>query len=339
MLRLLEKTSVLGFLLSLALVVLFNVAINFCFKMNPLISVIVAVHDAELTIGECVDSILTQTYTHIQVILVDDGSPDNAGTICDQLADGDDRVVAIHQANQGAMAARKRGVEASVGDYVCFVDADDCIKEDALASMCSYMQENVDVVVFESEVNDCYNRIEYANALLKFRYWNLWGKLFRRELLDDYVMSVPRQFKVGEDFLCNLRMLSRISRTVVTKPIRKYIYNENNPKSVQKNHIYDYEYERMMIIEVKDTLENNDFFNEIKSSFLRWETCYLVGMIGYRYNVDYEEKWIKDFLKDCKGQKLGFRCILVKIAIRYKAFRWLFVLEKSLKTIARKVLK
>ena len=237
------------------------------------------------------------------------------------------------------MAARKRGVDASVGDYVCFVDADDCIKEDALASMCSYMQENVDVVVFESEVNDCYNRIEYANALLKFRYWNLWGKLFRRELLDDYVMSVPRQFKVGEDFLCNLRMLSRISRTVVTKPIRKYIYNENNPKSVQKNHIYDYEYERMMIIEVKDTLENNDFFNEIKSSFLRWETCYLVGMIGYRYNVDYEEKWIKDFLKDCKGQKLGFRCVLVKIAIRYKAFRWLFVLEKSLKAIARKVLK
>ena len=84
--------------------------------MNPLISVIVPVHDAELTIGECVESILTQTYTHLQVILVDDGSPDNAGTICDQLADRDDRVVAIHQVNQGIMAARKRGVEASVGD-------------------------------------------------------------------------------------------------------------------------------------------------------------------------------------------------------------------------------
>lgn len=306
--------------------------------MNPLISVIVPVYDAGLTIRECVESILTQTYTHLQVILVDDGSPDNAGEICDQLADMDSRIVSIHQVNQGVMAARKRGVEASFGDYVCFVDADDCLKEDSLASMFSYMQENVDVVVFESEVNACYNRIEYADALLKFRYWNLWGKLFRRALLDDYVMGVPRQFKVGEDFLCNLRMLSRISGTVVSKTIHKYIYNENNPKSVQKNHIYDYEYERMMIIEVKDTLENIDFFNEIKPSFLRWETCYLAGMIGYRYNVNYQEQWIKDYLKDCKGQKLGFRCVLVKIAIRYKAFRWLFVLEKSLKAIARRIL-
>ena len=84
--------------------------------MNPLISVIVPVYDAGLTIRECVESILTQTYTHLQVILVDDGSPDNAGEICDQLADMDDRIVSIHQTNQGVMAARKRGVEASVGE-------------------------------------------------------------------------------------------------------------------------------------------------------------------------------------------------------------------------------
>lgn len=99
---------------------------------KPLISVIVPVYKVEQYLNACVDSILAQTYTNLEIILVDDGSPDQCGAICDEYAAKDSRVKVIHKVNGGLSDARNAGMEVSTGDYLAFVDSDDLLAPDAL---------------------------------------------------------------------------------------------------------------------------------------------------------------------------------------------------------------
>ena len=104
-------------------------------EQQPLISVIVPVYKVEKYLHRCVDSILNQTYRNLEIILVDDGSPDNCGAICDEYAAKDNRIRVIHQENTGVSAARNAGLEACTGEYVAFVDSDDYV-DCALFSAC-----------------------------------------------------------------------------------------------------------------------------------------------------------------------------------------------------------
>lgn len=98
--------------------------------MQPLISVIVPIYKVELYLRKCINSILAQTYQNLEVILVDDGSPDQCGIICDEYAKSDSRVRVIHQENSGVASARNAGLQAAQGDYIGFVDSDDWIAPD-----------------------------------------------------------------------------------------------------------------------------------------------------------------------------------------------------------------
>ena len=99
----------------------------------PKVSVIVPVYNAEKYLQECVDSILSQTLTNLEVILVDDGSPDRSGAICDEYAARDDRILVRHTVNQGVSTARNEALELVRGEYIAFIDSDDRIDEDFLA--------------------------------------------------------------------------------------------------------------------------------------------------------------------------------------------------------------
>lgn len=101
-------------------------------KINPLISVIVPVYKVEQYLRRCVDSVLTQTYQNLEVVLVDDGSPDRCGAICDEYAKKDSRIGVIHQENRGLSAARNAGLDACTGQFVTFVDSDDYIERDLI---------------------------------------------------------------------------------------------------------------------------------------------------------------------------------------------------------------
>ena len=98
----------------------------------PGISVIVPVYMVEKYIHRCVDSILAQTCTDFELILVDDGSPDNCGAICDAYAEKDKRIVVIHQKNGGLSSARNAGLRRATGSFIAFVDSDDCIHQEML---------------------------------------------------------------------------------------------------------------------------------------------------------------------------------------------------------------
>lgn len=117
-----------------------------------MVSVIVPVFNVKPYLAECLDSIIHQTYTDLQIILIDDGSTDGSGAVCDAYAAKDARIRVVHQENRGLSAARNRGIELATGEYLNFVDSDDyllpdcietllklCIEHDADMSICTYL--------------------------------------------------------------------------------------------------------------------------------------------------------------------------------------------------------
>jgi len=111
-----------------------------------MISVIVPVYNVEKYLEECLDSIQNQTYSDIEVILVNDGSTDKSKEICGKYCKQDNRFQLLNQENQGLSAARNKGVEISTGEYIVFVDSDDIIKTNYLEKLMQYMAEDVDIV-------------------------------------------------------------------------------------------------------------------------------------------------------------------------------------------------
>lgn len=171
--------------------------------MAKLVSVIVPVYRAEAYLEACVQSILAQTYTDLEVILVDDGSPDGCGAICDRFASADARVHVIHQENSGVSAARNAGLDAAHGDYVTFTDSDDCPDPDMVQTMVDAMEQNeADLVtvnfraVTPTQTKECVMHMQ--DAVLRFEkpdlaavnsVWGtqasifIWNCLYRAELI------------------------------------------------------------------------------------------------------------------------------------------------------------
>lgn len=110
--------------------------------MDPKVSVIVPVYKVEQVLSKCVDSICNQTYKNLEIILVDDGSPDNSPSLCDQYAKQDCRIKVIHKVNGGLSSARNAGIEKASGGFICFVDSDDWIRYDAIEHSVKYAQKH-----------------------------------------------------------------------------------------------------------------------------------------------------------------------------------------------------
>ena len=120
-----------------------------------LVSVIVPVYKVEFYLSECIESILKQTYQNLEIILVDDGSPDDCGSICDKYAQQDKRIKVFHKNNEGLSEARNYGIERATGDYLSFVDSDDWIEPDMFETLVSV------VVVNDSDIVCCGYYREY----------------------------------------------------------------------------------------------------------------------------------------------------------------------------------
>lgn len=135
---------------------------------QELVSVIVPVYKVETYLKRCVDSLLSQTYENIEIILIDDGSPDNSGKICDEYAKKDERIKVIHKKNSGVSATRNRGITESNGRYLVFVDSDDWLESTAIELLYEKMiTENVDIVRGNYFINtDTVESIAQINPLI-----------------------------------------------------------------------------------------------------------------------------------------------------------------------------
>ena len=162
-----------------------------------MVSVIIPVYNVEKYLAECVDSVLAQTYEHYEVILVDDGSTDAGGAMCDAYAQKDPRIRVIHQANGGLSAARNTGLKAARGQYVYFLDSDDYIEKQTLEHLAALAErEKADVVFFDGYVffDECEEDDSVSRYTRKKRYLSEKGRdMLHRQLLEEEYRT-PVQF-------------------------------------------------------------------------------------------------------------------------------------------------
>ena len=192
-----------------------------------LFSVIVPIYNIEKYIKRCIDSVLCQSFTDFELILVDDGSPDNCGAICDEYAKTDERIKVIHKENGGLVSARQAGIKAATGDYVFHLDGDDAVLPDALESAYKIICDtDADIVSFsykasiDNKIGDkvedlvdegLYNKAEITEIIfpkllsdknMKHIFYFLWGKAIKRELATKHQLNVNPDISLGEDLSC-----------------------------------------------------------------------------------------------------------------------------------------
>lgn len=202
------------------------------------ISVIVPIYNIEKFLPRCLDSILSQTYRNLEIILVDDGSKDCSGEIADQYAKKDSRIKVIHQVNSGVSVARNRGLDQATGDYIGFVDGDDYVEPDMYETLMQIINEHhVDIahcgyqMVYPSRVDYYYNsgekiKLSHDEGLLELLKGTkvepgLWNKLYKAELFKQ--IRLPVGVTETEDLLCNFEVFL-LADTSFFYDVSKYHY-------------------------------------------------------------------------------------------------------------------
>ncbi len=211
--------------------------------MNDLISVILPIYNVEAYLSRCIDSVIAQTYTNIEIVLVDDGSPDGCPAICDEYATRDERVRVIHKKNGGLSDARNAGICVSQGRYVTVIDSDDYVTEDYVEVMYNAIKKtNCDIAIGSHEViyengtifdkstgedtvltpKQTLERILYDDGV----DLSAWAKLYDRSLFDTVEYPVGRLF---EDAATTYLLIDKAdSIAFVSKPIYKYMIRNNS---------------------------------------------------------------------------------------------------------------
>lgn len=177
---------------------------------EPKVSVIVPVYKAEDYLARCVDSLLAQTFTDFEIILVDDGSTDRSGEICDEYAGKDKRVKVIHQRNGGVTAARSAGVNAAGGEWITFVDADDFLPDTALSALYTATEDGKYHIVrgaFNSlGTSEELPAMGYRHDCVRWEYGSPCAQLVHRSLFSKDTFQIPRKLVYGEDVIMNVRL-------------------------------------------------------------------------------------------------------------------------------------
>ncbi|MDE6851318.1 MAG: glycosyltransferase [Lachnospiraceae bacterium] len=205
-----------------------------------LISVIVPVYNVKNYLHRCIDSIINQTYSNLEIILIDDGSTDDSGQICDSYQDIDKRIRVFHKKNGGASSARNLGLDKARGEFIGFVDSDDYIRKDMYESLYSGMKDDVDIVCCgivllfpakmrrkselygKAEETVCYSRQEALKELLLVRGLDFspCNKLYRRELFQGIRFPAG---KTCEDYPVIYELMKK-SRNIVSNGKVRYHY-------------------------------------------------------------------------------------------------------------------
>lgn len=212
----------------------------------PLISIVVPVYKVEPYLAQCIESILRQTYSNFELILVDDGSPDRSGAICDEFAKQDSRIRVIHKKNDGVSKARNIGINRAKGEWLCFVDADDLLDS-------QYLQKFHERIDLDSDycIQGSFN-ISEEHITPRWQYLDQdfiigedvittdilrnvvpWGKLFRLDIIRDNDITFNEYISRGEDTLFCIDFLYH-TKKISTIGYSGYYYRRNNSNSLSR---------------------------------------------------------------------------------------------------------
>lgn len=293
---------------------------------NPLISVIVPIYNVECYLKTCIDSIVNQTYSNLEIILVDDGSPDKSPEICDEYAKNDSRVKVIHQENGGLAHARNVGIAKSSGEYLTFIDSDDYVSNDYVESLYKGIAElgaDISLASFYPFKDDeaclhtselcAYEIISKENAIRRYCFINVGcsmpfisacNKIYGRSLFDG--IEFPKG-KLYEDAFTTYKLIDRAKKIVFTTS-KFYFYRLNSQSILGQSF-------REKHLEMVEAFRSGmDYFNQkgecvIAEMFLppllmREIYCWW-GVKRILKNEQLSQKMINEYRADCKELKYG----------------------------------
>jgi len=256
------------------------------------ISIIIPIYNVEAYLQQCIDSILAQTYINLEVILINDGSTDKSGSICDEYAKKDDRVVVIHKSNEGIGSARNCGLDCAGGEFLVFVDSDDWLAPD----MIEYLQNSLQM--HDADISCCGFFSAYVNRNSAARLYNktevfysskkslqsfidrgipdvaVWGKLYKKSIFKNIRFPISR----GYADTCVFADILSAANNIVVEPESKYYYRKRK-SSITKEFAMNKELEFMnehnqfyksALRHHPDTLiDSNEFFTKARYISLR----------------------------------------------------------------------
>lgn len=274
-----------------------------------MISIIIPAYNREKYIGQCIRSAQNQTYRDIEIIVVDDGSADSTGATCDALAVADRRIRVIHQANGGVSAARQAGIDCSGGQWICFLDSDDTLPENALEAYSQLIEDNPDIIVSGHPGN--LDKQQFLLGIMDYSICPaLWGKLFRADFLKKHIPILPRGLVVGEDMIANL-VVGLEATTIGTTDRLLYNVTMDNCTSVMKTFRKKFEYENFFFRELDELFLSNckhlPYYRELvrNSVFLKLNGYKTVVLHGNLIDTESDE-WQRFLLQIREtGLRLG----------------------------------
>ena len=267
--------------------------------MQPKISVIVPVYKAEKYLHRCVDSILTQSFSDFELILVNDGSPDNSGAICDEYAKKDNRVRVFHKENGGVASARNLGLDNALGEWITFIDADDyiekgflnipdCTKEDLLIQNYIFEGDRNKIKRFEKSTIQEDRILGFINENIHEEWLRApWAKFFKGEIIKNNNIKFPIDIKIGEDTVFVLDYLYYTKSVhFISSANYVYLFDTNwankytlsAEKSIETFHLFIEKFKRL---------------NAVSIPFLRFSFMFYWCLISPR-NYNSIKSWQRD---------------------------------------------
>lgn len=290
-------------------------------NINDLISVIVPVYNVEKYLPQCIDSLLNQTTKNLEIILVDDGSLDDSGKICDEFSEKDNRIIVIHKENGGLSSARNAGLEIAKGNYIGFVDSDDWLNEsmyeillkiikdsDSDISCCKFFKtadSEEKIPATDNEIIQSFNNVEGLNNFYTDLYTQTvvaWNKLYKRELFNNVIYPVG---KIHEDEGTTYKLFYKANKiTYTNKPL---YYYRITPNSITTS---KFSKKRLDIIDIYD--EKIRFMKDINNTTLYSKTLkwYLFSLINCYFECS----------KNIQDSQAYLTSIKVKISETYKSY-------------------
>ena len=220
--------------------------------MSPLVSIIIPVYNVERYIKACLESLCEQTYKEIEIIVIDDGSTDASGTICDEIAKKDSRVLVFHLSNGGVAKARNYGISMAKGKYLTFSDSDDTVVNNFIEQSVSLIKDAdyvsgafktvndraeesiIDYMLEYDETVDC---TEYLKKMAEYQagaYWGAnWGKFYKSSIIKEHNLRFESNVGFAEDFRFNLEYLKYVNKiALIHNPV--YYYRVDTSGSLSK---------------------------------------------------------------------------------------------------------
>ena len=274
---------------------------------NKLITVIIPIYNVQQYLPKCIESVLNQTYSNLEIILVDDGSSDLSGSICDEYAERDKRIKVVHQETGGVSSARNTGLDHATGEFICWVDSDDYISSSLVAELyalvmkydvniaaCNYLQGTEREYQFKSQDNNTPQLLSteqafdylYKDGHHTFIVNASWGKLIKKNLYEGLRYPEGRIF---EDIHVTYQLIGKCDSIIYTDEVLYYYFKHS--KSIMHSPFDKHKQDYLDALEARIT-----YFREKK-----YYDLYEKARISFLHSLMWEFSRSKDILKDKKS--------------------------------------